>query len=64
MTDKIDYAAEISEIDRVTVNGKLYLAADKIMEIMTEAEKHDQYFRYAYGEIEKLKGGEQDGNSI
>ena len=59
MTDKIDYAAEISGIYRVTVNGKLYLAADKIMEIMTEAEKHDQYFRYAYGEIEKLKGGGQ-----
>ena len=65
MTDEIDFIAEhpkadMSEVNTIRVNGKVYLAADKIMESMTEAENHDQYFRYAYGEIEKLKGGEQE----
>ena len=29
---------------------------DRVMEIMAEAEHHDQYFKYAYAEIEKLRG--------
>lgn len=62
--DDIDFCREHPKADmtnnRIIINGKVYLAADKIMEIMTEAENHDQYFRYAYGEIEKLKEGEQE----
>lgn len=34
MVDKIDYAVEISGVDRITVNGKVYLAADTILEII------------------------------
>lgn len=49
MIDGINYSAEISGVDRITVNGKVYLAVDKVFEIID-----DVYAMWCYDRIDTV----------